>query len=283
MNQFLFRLSALCIGLVPCLCNFSHGQIYTNTTIVAGPSPCEHVIRMMMRHGVNNHFDRTSAASLLSATPFGCAGLPTEEIGDLRIVQANLMPPLETGGGPRIAVVVMNQSRREIRSFHLSAVAILGRIHAGSPTDTVRIDRILPGEALEVVVRLPIEALSIGHRNGEVLGYDKLIVAVDCFDVILEADEANNLRLFEASELTMVTSAVSVTAVSVLQETETTATQLVSAVPSNAVPSSRANSGDVSVDALDLEHPTPDSLRSAIQSVGRSTPQTGSAPTVAPQ
>lgn len=255
----------------------SHAQPLTSSQWISGGTRCDHIIQMMLRHGVNNRFDRSATSSLLNYSPFGGINVPVSDLGDLQIVQVNQLPPEVPVCGPKFAVVVMNQSNRPVCSFHVSAAAVFGHICPTSPNTTVEVANIGAGEAMEVVVSLPIEAYSMGNRNGEVLSFQKLIVAIDSFDVLMETDEANNIRAFDATEIAVVTTVVQQTATAVIESSiivptaqlQTQGLPVVSA--QNLV--NRGN-GEVSVDALDLDHPTPESLRSAIQQVGEPQPAT---------
>jgi len=275
MNRSIFFRGALLASITLCAMNIAHAQPLTVTTVISGPNRCDHVIRMLQRHGVNNSFDRTAASSLLNYSPLGNLQVPSNELGDLQIVRVSPLPPGEPSGGPQFSIVVMNQSCREVCHFHVSAVAVFGSINPCSPSNTVKVDKINPGEAVEVVVQLPIEAFRMGNRNGEILGYQKLIVAIDCFDALLETDEANNIRSFDAAEFVVVPATVSVTAISVLESSGNFPVGTEQAPAFNTLSTPTITNAEVSVDALDLEHPTPDSLRSAIQKVGSTPPQPG--------
>lgn len=273
MNRSIYFHGALLAGITLFAIDIAQAEPLTVTTVISGPNRCDHVIRLLQRHGVNNSFDRTAASSLLNNSPLGSLQVPSNELGDLQIVQVSPLPPGEPSAGPKFAIVVMNQSCREVCHFHVSAVAVLGAINPCSPSNTVKVDKLNPGEAMEVVVQLPIEAFRMGNRNGEVLGYQKLIVAIDCFDAFLETDEANNIRSFDASEFAVVPAAVSVTAISVLESSGTFPVSTDQAQVFNSLSTPTTTNAEVSVDALDLEHPTPDSLRSAIQKIGSTQPQ----------
>lgn len=251
-----------------------NAQIVTiSTTTVVPTAPCDHVIQLIMRHGVNNQFNRMASCQLLKqATAPGIPGAMTgnmSTLGDLEILQVNALPLSGTSSGPRFAVTIMNHGATEARDFHVSVVAALGQIHSHSPISTVKVDRIGAGQAFEVVAQLPVEALSMGRYNGNVQSYDKLIVAVDCFNKIFEYDEANNVRLFEYSQLHNTASNLpsagslrsQVPALNILENPNFALSK------SSAVDSHRSI-----VDALDLEQPTPDSLRSAIQSINPPAP-----------
>ncbi|MFO0939509.1 MAG: CARDB domain-containing protein [Pirellulales bacterium] len=262
---FKLFLSLLALAFVT-ECN---AQIVTfSSTTVIPVAPCDHVMQMIMRYGVNNQLNRMSGCQLLNqATVTGIPGAMTGAmtgLGDLEILLVNALPTPGASSGPKFAISIMNHGSTEVRDFHVSVVAALGQIHSHSPISTVRVDRIGAGQAIEVVAQLPVEALAMGRLNGNVQSYDRLIVAVDCFNKISEYDEANNVRLFEYSQLHPTASNLSspsslrsqVPALSILEN------------PNFGLFKSTAPDSHRSVvDALDLDQPTPDSLRSAIQSV----------------
>ena len=253
----------------------SQAQPLTSSQWVSGGTRCDHIIQMMLRHGVNNRFDRSATSSLLNHSPFGGIQVPVYDLGDLQIVQVTQLPPEVPVCGPKFAVVVMNQSNRSVCNFHVSAAAVFGHICPTSPNTTVEVAKMNAGETMEVMVSLPIEAYSMGNRNGEVLSFQKLIVAIDSFDELLETDEANNIRAFDATEIAVVTTVIQQTATAVIESSVTVPTAQLqiqgSPVVSAQNPFNRSN-GEVSVDALDLDHPTPESLRTAIQQVSAPQP-----------
>ena len=235
----------------------------STTTTVAPAAPCDHMIQLMLRHGVNNQCDRSLGSRLVNPSSVHGAADIVSDAGDLEVLYANLAPPSEISIGPRLAIAVVNRSPMEARDFHVSVAAIVGQIHPHSPISTVRIDRIGPGESLEVSVPIPVDTLLVGRSQGTSPGFERLIVAVDCFNRIIESDEANNVRLFEYHQLHATATSIPTTnalrsqvpALSLLENAGAGSTSFV------------MNESRVSVDALDLEQPTPDSLRSAIQSV----------------
>ena len=53
----------------------------------------------------------------------------------------------------------------------------------------------------QIRVQLPVEAWAMGNRDGQVFGYQTIIVAIDAFDELVETNEANNLKVFHRSEI----------------------------------------------------------------------------------
>jgi hypothetical protein len=293
MNRIIFFqtvLNAACFFSLSLPC---HAQGHFPNTIVEGGARCDHVIQMILRHGVNNSFDRSNTSALLgqSNTVSYSLGipLPINELGDLQIVQVEQLPTEPTPSGPKFAVIVMNKSNRQVCNFHVTAVAVFGQIHPRSPNATVEVAKINPGEALQVIVALSNDAYSMGNRNGQALCFEKLIVAVDSYDQLLETDEANNIKAFNSNEISVVVPVANPAISSIMESSGNPTTdpqQLESQgpfQPSGMVQNQSQNQGSyVSVDALDLEQPTPESLRSAIKQVTTVAPAQAQVP-VQPQ
>lgn len=176
-------------------------QGVTTSALIHPGSRCDHVIGLILRHGVNNSVDPMAAHSLLQHGPLGSMAIPAAELGDLEIVQINRIAHEDPACGPKVAVTIRNQSCRQVCEFHVTAVAVLGRILPMSPSVTIRVDRIDPGAAIEVVLPLPVEALAMGNRNGQVIGLQTLVVAIDSFDQLVETNEANNLRALDIAQV----------------------------------------------------------------------------------
>lgn len=262
VNYFMLFLSLMSLALVT-ECNAQIVTISSTTTVVPA-APCDHVIQMILRYGVNNQFNRMTGCQLLSqASITGTQNIAIGP-GDLEILQVNAIPSSGPSVGPKFAITILNQSKTEARDFHLSVVAALGQIHSHSPISTVKVDRVGPGEAIDVVAQLPTEALSMGRYNGNILSYDKLIVVADCFNKIPEYDEANNIRLFEYNQINSTATNLSS---SVSLRSQVPALNILENPNFGMSKSAMTESHRSIVDALDLEQPTPDSLRSAIQSV----------------
>ncbi len=217
---------------------------------------CDHVISMMLKHGVNNRFDRSEASRLLQSTSTLLNGLPPSELGDLDLVQVSQLASA-ANCGPRIAVQLMNRSHRKVERFHVTAVAVLGHICPDSPSATFEVAELEAGAILEVQLQLPIEAFAMGNRNGTPLGFQTLVVAIDSFDALLESDESNNIRAWSASDLPVEQPVAVTQAVELLQANESNQATTVQPQANREVESP--------VERPDLEQPTPDSLRAAIK------------------
>jgi len=102
----------------------------------------------------------------------------------------------------------------------------------------------------------------MGNRNGQVIGFQRLIVAIDSFDELVETNEANNLKAFACGEIPLApVVTVETTETSVTTPTEEAAVESVS-VPGNATAPNAAETTPVET--------TPsngDPLRSAIRMI----------------
>ncbi|MEM9588596.1 MAG: hypothetical protein AAGA03_15045 [Planctomycetota bacterium] len=197
------RLHLLSWMISTCLVTSSavRAQTVPTSQILQTGSTCDHVIRQVARHGVNNRFDRSTLPSMHHGGPLGPFAFPLSELGDLEIIDVRQIAHEEANCGPKFAITISNQSSRAVKDFHVAATATLGAIHRSSPVDTVRVACVKAGQAVEVHVTLPIEAFAMGNRNGQVIGFQNLIVVIDCFDELLETDEANNVKAYRQSEL----------------------------------------------------------------------------------
>lgn len=168
--------------------------------VLHGPTRCDHVIDLMMRHGINN--DKGSyGSSMMNHSPMGPMWIPHEELGDLELVEVAQLPVADPACGPKFAVVVQNNSKRDVCGFRVTLVALLGRIFPTAPTTVVKVEKICAGQAAEVHVQLPIEALAMGARNGQPLEFARLVVAIDSFDQFAECNEANNVKVFDRTSI----------------------------------------------------------------------------------
>lgn len=228
----------------------AQAQVVTTSQLLDRNDRCDHVIGLVMRHGVNNSVDRAGAHSLLHPSPYGGMAIPPGELGDLQIVQVNQLEHADPACGPKIAVTVRNASCRQVRHFHVTVVGVLGRIFPTSPSATTRIDCLEPGADIEVILPLPIEALAMGNRNGQVIGLQTLVVAIDSFDQLVETNEANNLQAFDITQLPMV-------AATVEETVETTTTE-------TAVAETTVSEQATRIDTTTAQPVAEDPLRSAI-------------------
>ncbi|EMI20152.1 secreted protein [Rhodopirellula maiorica SM1] len=263
MNRQILTKVLMTTSFVVCMTMQSDAQQINASHLFGNHSYCSHVIDLISQHGVNNTFNR---GSTFHASPFGHVAIPDCEIGDLQIVEVRQQEHVDSACGPTFAIVIQNHSTRSVCGFHVTAVAVFGHICPTSPNVTVKVDKIEAGEALEVLVTLPIEALAMGNRNGQVIGFQRLVVAIDSFDELMESDEANNLKAFNAASIPVVSVSVSTTV-----ETESVSTidsgsvQNVQPSVETQVPSPDAPQVDSVQNGTFDSEPDVDSLRSAIK------------------
>ena len=201
--------------------------------LLHGPDRCDHVIGLLMRHGVNN--DSDTAASLNTFHPLGPVAIPTADLGDLELVSVVRHAAMAAGCGPTFNVVVKNCSTRDVCGSRLTLVGLFGRICPTSPNVTASIDSLPAGQVAEVTVTLPIESLAMGNLNGQMIGFNRVLVVIDSFDQFMEANEANNLRVFDATSIPVATAAVEVSQPAGVVTETATVTDAGTAVPSQAV------------------------------------------------
>jgi hypothetical protein len=189
-----------------------------------GPS-CDHVINLMLRHGVNNSHS-VAVDNVAHHSPFGPMLIPATELGDLELIQVAQLQHVDAACGPKFAVTVRNNSTRDVCGFRISLVALLGRIHPMAPTAVVKVDKVCAGAEAEFHLQMPIECLAMGNRNGQVIGFQRLVVAIDSFDQFVECNEANNIKVWARTAIPMAT---------VIEKTEETVETAAPAAAATAV------------------------------------------------
>jgi hypothetical protein len=234
----------------------AQGEDLTTSQLLDG-SRCDHVIHLMHRYGVNNSVNCGPGASMLYHSPLGGLVINESDLGDLEIMQVSRIEHEDAVCGPRFAVLVRNHSCRDVCNFHVSVVGILGRIVPCSPNATVSVERICAGETLQVDVTLPIEALAMGNRNGQIIGMQRLVVVIDSFDQLVETNEANNLKAFDITQVPVLAPVVEQTAEAVAP----------SAVETGVAPATIAPGASPATESVapQAAEPSADPLRSAIR------------------
>lgn len=159
---------------------------------LTGAPGCEHVIDLLRRYGLGQGVGR--AAPTIVPSAHGAFVMPGGELGDLCLAGLEEAPSVDPACPPTFIVAVTNNSTRALCDVSISLVALLGPIKPIDPTATVKIAEIPAGATVEVDVTLPVEALAMGANGGAVVGFQKLLVAIDCADRFVELDESNNLR-----------------------------------------------------------------------------------------
>ena len=148
-----------------------------------GPTACHHVIDLLLRYGLHSRAQLPNVSSVLLG----------ESIGDVSLVQVSMLDTGSPAAGPTLAITLQNDSQRDVGPFSVSAVATFVRIHPWCPTVTQRVKCVAAGETLELQLQMPHESLAMGQAGGSRLAFNKLVVAIDSFDELLELNEANNL------------------------------------------------------------------------------------------
>lgn len=237
--------------------------------LLHGPDRCDHVIGLLMRHGVNND---SSMPSVHMHHPLGPIAIPVTEMGDLELVSICRHGETSAGCGPSFNLVIKNCSTRDVCGSHVTLVGLLGRILPTSPNVTAKIESLPAGEAVQVTVTLPIESLAMGNLNGQMIAFNRVLVVIDSYDQFMESNEANNLRVFDAASIPESAAAVIETPAPIESAETSTEPGVTTALNVNdqaAEPSSPSDSG--------VEFSSTD-LRSAIDQFtnGATTPQDAS-------
>ena len=159
---------------------------------LTGAPGCGHVLDLLLRYGPLEGAGNVQGG-LVAPGPLGPVVMPAAEYGDLCL--AHLAEVAGDPACPTFCVAVTNNSTRAVCNVRVSLVALLGPINACDPTATALIAEIPAGATVEIEITLPAEALAMGSNGGAVVGFQKLLVAIDSFDAYAEINEANNLRL----------------------------------------------------------------------------------------
>ena len=257
----------LALGLVVSCAISAQAQapIVRTTQVLHGGSLCDNVIHLIHCHGVNNSVDLAAGHTMLQHSPLGSMLVPGLELGDLEICNVAQICHEDPACGPRIAVTVKNLGCRKVCNFHISVVALFGPICPTSPNNTVCVENLGPGEAVEVIVQLPIEALAMGNRNGQVIGFQRVVVAIDSYDEFVETNEANNLKAFDVAALPVVTPTVATE--TTVESVSTTTTTEVGAVQQTVT----EQVGGTTTTTTTTPAPPADALQTAIQKMDAST------------
>jgi hypothetical protein len=216
---------------------------------------CNHVINQLLRRRHQRHF----GGGIIKPAPIVHRGFYGDHVvqpvlSDLQLVSVGMVNPGDAEHAPIFGITICNHGNVELYRFNVSAVAVLGEIHQFSPTATIKIDRILPGETITVEVQMPFAALAmdnLGHRNP----FDTLIVAIDAYDQIMECNELNNILILKRTAIVVVEARTETT----VEETTTTETISTPAIGNNvqAAPAPAAPAPDQRkpspLDSIDLD------------------------------
>ncbi len=164
----------------------------------AGRAHCGHVINLLMRHCL------LKRSGLAMAGPFGHPFLPHHAAGDLKLASVSLVAEASEAAGPLYEVTICNASQRCVRRFSISAVAVLGAIDLLSPISTIEIGEIAPGATITAQLQLPQTAMAMSPDGQSLAPFDTLVVALDSFDELIEADELNNVLVLPRAGIPLV-------------------------------------------------------------------------------
>ena len=162
-------------------------------------SHCGHVIDLLIRNRMRQQSGAVGAelapGLLLSRSP------SANQFGDLELVDVLLVTDGGPGCGPVIQVTVRNTSAVAVGDFQISIVGVLGQIHAHCPTVRGTVTQIPAGAVAEFQLQLPASAMTLGFQGQPTSPFDTVVVAIDSFDELLEANELNNVRIIRRVEL----------------------------------------------------------------------------------
>ena len=198
MNALRIRLAAVVAvaAAAPAVAGLPGQPLHTALT---GAPGCEHVLDLLLRYGpLEGCGDLTGGAVVPGA--YGGFVLPAAEMGDLCLASITEVVG-DPGCPPTFCVAVTNTSCRAVCNLQISLVALLGPIKACDPTANACLAEVPAGATVEAQITLPPEALAMGSNGGAVVGFQKLLVAIDALDCFAEVNEANNLRLLCRNEI----------------------------------------------------------------------------------
>lgn len=162
-------------------------------------SHCGHVIDLLIRNRIRQQSGAVGAelapGLMLSQPP------SANQFGDLELVNVQLVADGTPDSGPVIQVSVRNSSTFPVGNFQLSLVGVLGQIHAHCPTVRGTVTQIPAGAIAAFELQLPVSAMAMGFQGQPAAPFDTVVVAIDSFDELLEANELNNVRIIRRAEL----------------------------------------------------------------------------------
>lgn len=160
---------------------------------------CEHVIDLMIRNRMrqqNGAFGTELAPGLvLAASP------SANQLGDLELLDVNLVHDGSPTLGPVILVTMRNSSLVPVGNFQISIVGVLGQIHGQCPTVRGLVSQVAAGAVSQFHLQLPPAAMAIGLPGRLSAPFDTIVVAVDSFDELIEGNELNNLRIIRRCDI----------------------------------------------------------------------------------
>lgn len=179
----------------------------TVTTTVAASSQislcqefhCEYVIDLLFR----NQFRQQSGAIGTELAPGLMVSAPPSATvpGDLELLNVALLSDGSPTQGPVVEVIVRNNSQIAVEGFQISVVGVVGQMHAQCPTARGLVSQIAAGSVGQFQMQLPVIEISNGSQAQQPAPFETLVVAIDSFDELLEANELNNVRIIRRAEL----------------------------------------------------------------------------------
>ena len=218
-------------------------------------SHCGHVIDLLVRNQMRQQsgaFGSELAPGLMLSAPPA-----SNPLGDLELVAVLLVADGGPGVGPVIEVTVRNNSTVPVGNFQISMVGVLGQIHVHCPTTRGTVTQIPAGAVAPFRLQLPASAMAMGFQGQPAAPFDTLVVAIDSFDELLEANELNNVRIIRRLELQPLAAppVAEVVVPAVVPADPETTTTPDTAIPSPAEPSSPLD--NIQFENLELETTTP--------------------------
>lgn len=218
-------------------------------------SHCGHVIDLLIRNRMRQQSGAVGAelapGLLLSRPP------SSNQFGDLELVDVHLVTDGGPGCGPVIQVTVRNTSAVAIGNFQISIVGVLGQIHAHCPTVRGTVTQIPAGAIAPFQLQLPASSMTMGFQGQPTTPFDTVVVAIDSFDELLEANELNNVRIIRRGELPPLTPPPVIETVTqaVVPATPEATAPADTAIPSPSQPASPLDG--IKFEDLQLESTTP--------------------------
>ena len=180
-----------------------------------GKADCHHVINLLVQHCMaKNHYEpcvkRYCPPQYFVETgwippPPVAIALPGQPApGDLELVDVAMIADAAGELGPLYQVTIRNSGEITAEQFRVSAVAVLGEITEDSPSVTVNVERLAPGEVATLQIQLPGAVLAMGPEGETAVPFDTLVVAVDSFDELVEGNELNNVATLKRADIALV-------------------------------------------------------------------------------
>ena len=123
--------------------------------------------------------------------------------GDLELLGVSLVSDGNGQQGPTYQATFRNASRVPVSHFRISLVAVLGEMEETSPSVTIDVPQLGPGQTGSEQLELPIEATAMGPAGQSAL-FDTLVVAIDSFDELVESNELNNVATLKRADVRLV-------------------------------------------------------------------------------